>query len=96
MTSLNKEKWGLAMTIQHFRDTRKINPTQPTNGHLRPDGSPDDNDRIEIGPTQLAFDEWAAAGLTPPDLEAMRCSGLTVLWPALPNVILMVCCYLIR
>ncbi|MGB1963696.1 MAG: dimethylsulfonioproprionate lyase DddP [Candidatus Puniceispirillales bacterium] len=60
------------MTIQHFRDTRKINPTQPANGNLRPDGSPDDNDRIEIGPTQLAFDEWAAAGLTPPDLESMR------------------------
>jgi Xaa-Pro aminopeptidase len=60
------------MTIQHFRDTRKINPTTSDHGATRPDGSPADNDRIEIGPTQLAFDEWAAAGLTPPDLIAMR------------------------
>lgn len=60
------------MTIQHFRDTRKINPTASDHGTTRPDGSPADNDRIEIGPTQLAFDEWAAAGLTPPDLTAMR------------------------
>jgi Xaa-Pro dipeptidase len=27
---------------------------------------------VEIGPTQLAFREWAAAGLTPPNLAAMR------------------------
>ena len=60
------------MTIQHFRDTRKINPSASDHGATRPDGSPADNDRIEIGPTQLAFDEWAAAGLTPPDLTAMR------------------------
>ena len=60
------------MTIQHFRDTRKINPTASDHGATRPDGSPADNDRIEIGPTQLAFDEWAAAGLTSPDLTAMR------------------------
>lgn len=33
---------------------------------------PNDNDRVEIGPTQLAFDEWAAAGLTLPNLERMR------------------------
>jgi Xaa-Pro aminopeptidase len=46
---------------------RKIDPTR-----RRPDGSPDDNDRVEIGPTALAFAEWAAAGLTPPDLAAMR------------------------
>ncbi|MGJ8547225.1 MAG: dimethylsulfonioproprionate lyase DddP [Sulfitobacter sp.] len=53
----------------HFRDTRKIDPDK---GPLLPDGSPNDNNRIEIGPTQLAFAEWAAAGLTLPDLEAMR------------------------
>ncbi|MEM7258043.1 MAG: M24 family metallopeptidase, partial [Pseudomonadota bacterium] len=39
---------------------------------LRPDNTPDDNDRVEIGPTQLAFDEWQAAGLQCPDLPAMR------------------------
>ncbi len=54
------------MTI-YPASTRKIDPTK-----RRPDGSPDDNDRIEIGPTRLAFDEWAAAGLTAPNLEAMR------------------------
>ncbi|MDA0908266.1 MAG: Xaa-Pro peptidase family protein [Proteobacteria bacterium] len=57
------------MSIQHVRDNRKIDPSQ---GERRLDGSPDDNNRIEIGPTNLAFDEWAAAGLTPPNLDAMR------------------------
>ena len=39
---------------------------------LKPDGSPDNNDRVEIGPTQLAFEEWRKLGLTAPNLEAMR------------------------
>ena len=52
---------------QHYADTRKIDPTR-----VKPDGTPDNNDRVEIGPTQLAFDEWAAAGITPPNLERMR------------------------
>ena len=47
---------------------RRIDPTRP----LRPDGSPGDNDRVEIGPTALAFAEWQAAGLAPPDLAALR------------------------
>ena len=47
--------------------TRKIDPAR-----VRPDGSPDINDRAEIGPTPLAFAEWAEAGLTPPNLAAMR------------------------
>ncbi len=38
----------------------------------RPDNTPDENDRVEIGPTKLAYDEWAAAGLECPDLQAMR------------------------
>ncbi|MCB2136765.1 MAG: aminopeptidase P family protein, partial [Rhodobacteraceae bacterium] len=53
----------------HYADTRKIDPTKGT--HL-PDGSPNENDRIEIGPTQLAFREWEAAGLTLPNLTRMR------------------------
>lgn len=53
----------------HYRDTRKIDPTR---GNTLDDGSPNDADRIEIGPTQLAFREWEAAGLTPPNLAAMR------------------------
>jgi len=35
-------------------------------------GSLNDNDRVEIGPTDLAFAEWQALGLTPPRLERMR------------------------
>ena len=54
---------------QHYSTTRKIDPGHGT--HL-PDGTPNDMDRIEIGPTQLAFDEWAAAGLVLPNLPAMR------------------------
>jgi len=53
----------------HFRDTRKIDPTR---GALLGDMTPNDENRIEIGPTQLAFGEWAAAGLALPDLPAMR------------------------
>ncbi|MFQ5566548.1 MAG: dimethylsulfonioproprionate lyase DddP [Paracoccaceae bacterium] len=53
---------------------RKIDPSRrPATGlATKPDGSPVDNDRAEIGPTQLAFDEWAAAGIEAPDLETMR------------------------
>ena len=53
----------------HYRDTRKIDPTR---GPTLKDGSPNDQDRMEIGPTQLAFAEWDAAGLALPDLTAMR------------------------
>ncbi|WP_296417339.1 dimethylsulfonioproprionate lyase DddP [Pseudooctadecabacter sp.] len=53
----------------HYRDTRKIDPTR---GATLGDGTPNDADRIEIGPTQLAFREWEAAGLTLPNLSAMR------------------------
>ncbi len=50
----------------------KIDPSRRLAMAVRPDGSPDDNDRIEIGPTALAFREWAELGLEAPDLEAMR------------------------
>ena len=53
----------------HFRDYRKIDPTR---GATLDDGSPNDNNRVEIGPTQLAFREWEDAGLQPPNLERMR------------------------
>jgi len=54
---------------QHYSTTRKIDPTR---GATLGDGSPNDNDRVEIGPTQLAFAEWAAAGLALPDLATLR------------------------
>ncbi len=46
---------------------RKIDP-----GLQKPDGSPLDNNRIEIGPTDLAFAEFAEAGLVAPNLAQMR------------------------
>ena len=52
-----------------YPETRKIDPTR---GARLGDNTPNDNDRIEIGPTQLAHAEWAAAGLALPDLQAMR------------------------
>ena len=54
---------------QHYRETRKIDPTK---GATLPDGSPNDADRVEIGPTQLAFREWEAARLVLPNLANMR------------------------
>ena len=53
----------------HYRDTRKIDPTR---ADRLGDNTPNDNTRVEIGPSQLAFAEWAAAGLALPDLQAMR------------------------
>ncbi|MGC1487302.1 MAG: dimethylsulfonioproprionate lyase DddP [Albidovulum sp.] len=54
---------------EHYSDRRKIDPNR---GATLGDGSPNDNNRIEIGPTQLAFGEWQAAGLDLPNLERMR------------------------
>lgn len=54
---------------QHYRDIRKIDPNRD---EVLGDGTPNDNDRIEIGPTQQAFAEWQAAGLVLPNLERMR------------------------
>ena len=53
----------------YAQNRRKIDPTK---GATLGDGTPNDNDRVEIGPTQLAFREWEAAGLTLPDLQRMR------------------------
>ncbi len=55
--------------MDHYADRRKIDPSR---GATLGDGSANDNDRVEIGPTQLAFGEWAAAGLALPDLARMR------------------------
>ena len=52
-----------------FREKRKIDPSK---GNHLDDGSPNSDDRIEIGPTQLAYSEWKTAGLALPDLPAMR------------------------
>ena len=52
-----------------FNETRKIDPTK---GTMAGDNTPNDMDRVEIGPTKLAFGEWAKAGLELPDLQKMR------------------------
>ena len=57
------------MTV-HYSEHRKIGGQRPV--PMRGDGTPDHNDRVEIGPTQLAYDEWAAAGLELPHLPTMR------------------------
>ncbi|MEL6748037.1 MAG: aminopeptidase P family protein, partial [Pseudomonadota bacterium] len=51
---------------------RKIDPSRRRAVALKPDGTPDDNDRVEIGPTARAFAEWDAAGITVPDMPALR------------------------
>ncbi len=51
---------------------RKIDPYRKPEFALKPDGSPDNNDRIEIGPTVQAFAEWKALGLESPHLDTMR------------------------
>ena len=52
-----------------YLDRRKIVPSR---GQFLGDGTPNDQDRMEIGPTQLAFREWEAEGLELPNLPAMR------------------------
>jgi Xaa-Pro aminopeptidase len=54
---------------QHYAERRKIDPGK---GAVLGDGTPNDNDRVEIGPTQLAFAEWEAAGVVLPQLDRMR------------------------
>ena len=51
---------------------RKIDPSRKPSSALKPDGTPDDNDRIETGPTAIAFSEWQALGLEIPHLDTMR------------------------
>lgn len=51
---------------------RRIDPTREMLLPVKADGSLDDNDRVEIGPTRLAFSEWKHLGLQLPNLVAMR------------------------
>lgn len=51
---------------------RRIDPARQRAAALKADGSVDDNDRTEIGPTPLAFAEWSALGLQAPHLPTMR------------------------
>src|SRR5689334_11054669 len=51
---------------------RRIDPARQRAVALKRDGSIDDNNRVEIGPTPLAFAEWDRLGLEPPHLPTMR------------------------
>ena len=53
----------------YYSDNHKIDPSQGV--HLG-DGTINDGDRVEIGPTALAYAEWQDAGLILPDLTEMR------------------------
>ena len=55
--------------VVHSSETRKIDPTK---GNVLGDNTPNDKNRIEIGPTQLAFKKFDSAGLQLPDLQRMR------------------------
>ena len=73
------------MDGEFYSNTRKVMPFASAKAEAAPsvpidsargdaldDGSPNNGNRIEIGPTDLAWQEWHAAGLQAPDLQAMR------------------------
>ena len=55
-------------------ENRKIDPfRRPAfTADTLPDGSPNQNDRVEIGPTDLAFKEWEELGIKVPNLDKLR------------------------
>ena len=54
---------------KNYRDRRKIDPSK---GNVFGDTLNNDNDRMEIGPTALAYSEWEAAGIALPNLTNVR------------------------
>jgi Xaa-Pro aminopeptidase len=54
---------------KYFRDKRKIDPAKNFTQINEPK---DLHDRIEIGPTNLAYNEWSEEGLELPNLQIMR------------------------
>jgi Xaa-Pro aminopeptidase len=62
----------MSIALASGSSNRKIDPFRRPARKFKPDGSPDDNDRVEIGPTNLAFEEWQQLGLECPDLNRMR------------------------
>ena len=53
---------------------RKIDPYRRRISHdtLLPDGSENNDNRVETGPTDMAFEEWKQRGITPPNLHLLR------------------------
>ncbi|MGU9957540.1 MAG: dimethylsulfonioproprionate lyase DddP [Arenicellales bacterium WSBS_2016_MAG_OTU3] len=54
----------------------KINPSNKPHPPAKPDGSPGNDDRVETGPTDIAFEEWKQLGITAPNLDRMRVTRL--------------------
>jgi len=66
---MSTSRSDIESTPVHYAMGRKIDPGK---GPVLGDGSPNNDDRIEIGPTRLAFEEWNEAGLSLPNLNTMR------------------------
>ena len=47
-----------------------MHPQSPR--RFKVNGFSEDNDQVEIGPTALAFSEWAEAGLELPDIPTLK------------------------
>jgi len=58
------------MKLDHYSNKRKINA--PLISKTKPDGTENNNNRIEIGPTKLAFNEWEESNIKIPNLAEMR------------------------
>ena len=51
---------GINKMQNKYSEIRKIDPSQ---GQFLVDGTPNNSNRVEIGPTLLAINEWKKAGL---------------------------------
>ena len=60
---------GINKMQNKYSEIRKIDPSQ---GQFLVDGTPNNSNRVEIGPTLLAINEWKKAGLVQPNLTRMR------------------------
>ena len=60
---------GINKMQNKYSEIRKIDPSQ---GQFLVDGTPNNSNRVEIGPTLLAINEWKKAGLVQPNLTKMR------------------------
>ena len=66
----NQKCGEMVLSSVFVGSNRKIDPSRRV--YLKPDGTPNLNDRVEIGPTKLAFSEWQQAGLSVSDLPSLR------------------------
>lgn len=69
---MNREPVQMVSPFSTPPRSRRIDPVRPRAPMFKPDGSINDNDRTETGPTPLAFAEWQSLGLQPPHLPTMR------------------------